>query len=247
MDQPDPVRALPAEGRRYYYNQAAAKKQGVVITYKQEAFAPGSAVLDIERGKLDTMRLRPWQSDTSVSIGSWGYVKDDRYRTARSLLGDLIDVVSKNGNLLLNVGPRADGTIAQEIQDVLLQMGEWLKINGEAIYGTRPWIMYGEGTTNVTTGEKKENVNTAHSTADLRFTSKGDSLYVMGFVRPQDAPVLIKTLYTGNPYIKQEIASVTLLSDGSKLTYRHTPNGLEVLLPAAKDDLPYALKIEVKK
>lgn len=231
----------------YYYNQAAANKQGVVITYKQEAFAPGSAVLDIERGKLDSMRLRPWQSDTSVSIGSWGYVNDDRYRTARSLLADLIDVVSKNGNLLLNVGPRADGTIAQEIQDVLLQMGGWLKTNGEAIYGTRPWVMYGEGPTNVTVGEKKEEVNASYTPADLRFTAKDGALYVMGFVRPQNTPVLIKTLYAGNPYIDRGIASITLLGAATQLTYRQTPKGLEVQLPAAQDDLPYAIRIEVKK
>ena len=157
----------------YYYDQAAARKQGPVLTYKHEAFPANAALLDIERGKLDALRLQPWQSDTSVSIKSWGYVRDDDYRTAGSLLTDLIDVVSKNGNLLLNVGPRSDGTIAAEIQDVLLQMGAWLGVNGEGLYGTRPWVLYGEGPTNAPAG--REEVNRSYTPADLRFTIKGDT------------------------------------------------------------------------
>ena len=88
------------------------------------------------------------QSDTSVSVHSWGYAKNDTYRTPQSLLADLIDIVSKNGNLLLNVGPKPDGTIPDEIVTVLKGMGGWLKVNGEAIYGTRPFKFFGEGQPN---------------------------------------------------------------------------------------------------
>ena len=94
----------------YYYNEAAQRKQGVVLTYKEHYFPENAAVLDVERGKLDALRLLPWQTDTSVSVKSWGYIKDDEYREARSLIGEMVDVVSKNGNFLLNVGPKADGT-----------------------------------------------------------------------------------------------------------------------------------------
>jgi alpha-L-fucosidase len=226
----------------YYYDESATRKQGPVLTYKQEALPPNSAVLDIERGKLDTLRLQPWQSDTSVSIKSWGYVKDDRYRTAGSLLGDLIDVVSKNGNLLLNVGPQSDGTIAPEIREVLLQIGAWLQTNGEAIYSTRPWVLYGEGPTNAAQhGDETSHVYTA---ADLRFTTKGDALYALGLARPSDGRVLIKTLYANTPYLEHPITRVSLLGSTSALQWDQTPTGLVIHLPEAHDDLPYALKIE---
>jgi alpha-L-fucosidase len=227
----------------YYYDESASRKQGPVLTYKQEAFPPDAAMLDIERGKLDALRLQPWQSDTSVSIKSWGYVKDDDYRTASSLLTDLIDVVAKNGNLLLNVGPEADGTIAPEIRDVLLQMGAWLAVNGEAIYGTRPWVLYGEGPTNAPTG--REEINRAYTAADLRFTTKDDSLYTLGLAWPHDGKVLIKTLYAGTPYLPHAVERVTLLGNsGAAVSWKQTASGLEIQLPAAHDDLPYALKID---
>jgi alpha-L-fucosidase len=226
----------------YYYDASTAGKQGPVLTYKQEAFPPNAAVLDIERGKLDALRLQPWQSDTSVSIKSWGYVKDDEYRTAGSLLGDLIDVVSKNGNLLLNVGPQSDGTIAPEIQNVLLQMGSWLRTNGEAIYGTRPWVLYGEGSTNAPTG--REEVKRAYSSADLRFTTKGSTLYALGLAWPRDGQVLVKTLYASTPYLPHRVARVSLLGSDARLKWEQTATGLAVQLPAVHDELPYALKIE---
>ena len=227
----------------YYYDESAAHEQTPVLTYKQEAFPPNTAVLDIERGKLDTLRLQPWQSDTSVSIRSWGYVKDDEYRTAASLLTDLIDVVSKNGNLLLNVGPESDGTIAPEIRDVLLRMGAWLATHGEAIYGTRPWVLYGEGPTNAPTG--REETNRAYTAADLRFTTQGSSLYALGLAWPRDSRVLIKTLYTGTPYLSRPITHVTLLgSINVAVHWEQTARGLVIQLPAEHDDLPYALKIE---
>jgi alpha-L-fucosidase len=229
----------------YYYDESAARKQGPVLTYKQEAFPPAAAVLDIERGKLDVPRLQPWQSDTSVSIKSWGYVKDDEYRTAGSLLADLIDVVSKNGNLLLNVGPQSDGTIAPEIQSVLVRMGTWLQTNGEAIYGTRPWVLYGEGPTNAPTG--REEVNRSYTPADLRFTSKGDVLYALGLAWPQDGQVLIKTLYSGTVYLPGAIERVTLFGSAESVHWEQTAVGLKVQLPSIHDDLPYALKIEARK
>jgi alpha-L-fucosidase len=132
----------------YYYNQAAIRKKQVVLTYKMNDFPENAATLDVERGKLDLIRLLPWQTDTSVSIRSWGYVKNDEYRDAKSLIDELVDVVSKNGNLLLNVGPKADGTIPDEARaKPVSRIGAWLETNGDAIYGSRPWLVYGEGPT----------------------------------------------------------------------------------------------------
>jgi len=228
----------------FYYDQGRKNGQSVAITYKGENFATGSALFDVERGKLDALRLVPWQTDTSVSIHSWGYAQDDEYRTPKSLVDDLIDIVSKNGNLMLNVGPRADGTIPEQAQTVLLGIGAWLKVNGEAIYGTRPWKYFGEGPTTVATGEKKEVASKAWTPADIRFTTKGDTLYALGLERPRDGAVLIKTLYSGSPYLDRPIASVALVGNAGPVQWQQTPTGLRVTLPADPGGtMPYALKI----
>jgi len=227
----------------YYYNKAREDGYEGSIAYKGDNFPADAALFDVERGKLDTLRLLPWQTDTSVSIHSWGYAQDDEYRTPKSLVADLIDVVSKNGNLLLNVGPRADGTIPEEAQQVLLGIGEWLNVNGEAIYGTRPWQYFGEGPSTVVTGEKRENPNKVWSTQDIRFTTKGDTLYALGLERPSDGRVLIKTLYAGTPYLDAPVSNIELLG-GGPVQWRQTDTGLEVTLPADPGGtMPYALRI----
>lgn len=225
-----------------FYNMAEARGQNGVITYKMEAFPQGAAVLNIERGMLDALRLRPWQTETSVSIKSWGYAENDSYRTAQSLLCDLVDIVSKNGNLLLNIGPKADGTIPEEASLVLLQMGDWLKTNGEAMYGSRPWVMYGEGSTRTVEGEKKENPNRTFQPSEIRFTAKGSTLYAIGLAYPSDSAALIKTLYEGTPYLNGRIAAIDLLGSSKPVTWRQTATGLSVQLPE-RVALPYVLRI----
>ncbi len=123
----------------YYYNRAAAQQQPVVLFYKLNDMAEGSATLDLERGGLGDIRPQPWQTDTSLSNGSWGYIEHDTYKSPEAVIHQLADVVSKNGNLLMNVGPRPDGTIPEGAANTLLAVGAWLKVNGDAIYGTRPW------------------------------------------------------------------------------------------------------------
>src|SRR5438270_3327788 len=136
----------------FYYNDAARRNSTAIINYKFTAYPEGAAVLDIERGQLDASRSLLWQTDTSVSIKSWGYIENDTFRSPESLIQQLVDIVSKNGCLLLNIGPKPDGTIPDEAQRLLLNMGSWLDKNGEAIYGTRPWTVFGEGPTKVQGG-----------------------------------------------------------------------------------------------
>ena len=130
----------------YYYNHAAASHKEVVVTYKRNTLPPGTGLLDIERGQEPDLTYYEWITDSTVDVGrGWGYVKGLGFKTVDNLVVNLVDRVSKNGYLLLNVGPKPDGTIPEEVRELLLGMGRWLRINGEAIYGTTPWVMAGEG------------------------------------------------------------------------------------------------------
>jgi alpha-L-fucosidase len=228
----------------YYYNRAARENQGVVLTYKQYDFPENAAVLDIERGKLDALRLLPWQTDTSVSIHSWGYVKDDEYRDAKSLIDELVDVVSKNGNLLLNVGPKADGTIPQEARVILLQMGAWLQVNGEAIYGSRPWVLFGEGPTKVASSAMNTD-RQEFTPEDVRFTTNHGALYAIALGWPASRELRLHTLWNGTPYLSGPVCSVELLGSKSQLTWTQQKDGLHIDLPAIKPDEPaFTFRIE---
>jgi alpha-L-fucosidase len=213
-----------------------------VINYKQEAFPDGAAVLDIERGQLDASRKLFWQTDTSVSIKSWGYIKNDTFRTPESMIQQLVDIVSKNGCLLLNIGPKSDGTIPDEAQQILLSMGRWLKVNGEAIYRTRPWKTYGEGPTHVAGGAFHDTATKAYSSRDIRFTTNGDTLYAIAMAWPEDGKLVIRSIGPSVP-----VKSVHLLGSDAEIKWTRAADGLTLQLPARKTgEFAYAFKIEPK-
>ena len=124
----------------------------MAINYEHRAFADGSAVFDVERGQRDDLRDTFWQTDTSVSRNSWGYIDGHDYKPVTSKPHDLVDIVSKHGAVLLKIGPRADGTIPEAEVSMLRHLGAWLAVNGKAVYGTRPWKVFGEGPTDVVGG-----------------------------------------------------------------------------------------------
>ncbi len=214
-----------------YYNDALAHDYEPVLNYKK-CFPDGTAVFDIERGKLEGIREGAWQTDTSVSYNSWCHIENQRYRTSTSLIHDLIDIVSKNGNLLLNVGPRADGIIPDEQQAILHSMGAWLRMNGEAIYGTRPWRVFGEGPTGTPTGQLQEGNQAAYTERDIRFTQKEGCLYVFVLVRPADGVVHIESLGEGQGLFEGAIESIALLENGGALQWELDESALRVALPA---------------
>jgi alpha-L-fucosidase len=220
----------------YYYDRSAVRHQQPVLTYKQESMPANVATLDIERGKLDTLRLLPWQTDTSVSIHSWGYVEHDEYRTAKSLIHQLLDTVSKNGNLLLNVGPKSDGTIPEEARAVLLEMGAWLRINGEAIYNSRPFTVFGEGPTKApkNSTEKNQDIQ-VYTPQDIRYTTSksGSILYATALGWPDGGSLTLHTLYAGNPYLPGQVCAVNLLGTSQSIAFHQEPDGLHLTLPIA--------------
>lgn len=229
----------------FYYNRGAEwKRGGVAINYKKKSFPDHAAVLDIERGQLDTLRPLFWQTDTSISKKSWGYIEGDEFRSTDSLVDELVDIVSKNGTLLLNIGPRPDGTIPEPAEKILLEMGQWLAVNGDAIYGTRPWKIYGEGPTEVVGGSFKDAEVRPFSSQDIRFTSKGDTLYAIALAWPENGKVIIKSLGTNSPLSKPEIKTVELLGSKTALKWSRDADGLHIQMPAEKPcDYAFALKI----
>ena len=229
----------------YYYNNALDWGKGVVVNTK-EGYPNNIQVGDVERGKLGRMRKYPWQTDTSVGKHSWCYVDGEENKTPDQIIHDLIDIVSKNGNLLLNIGPRADGTITEEQTAVLLAIGEWLKVNGEAIYGTRCWIKSGEGEVKSTAGSFTDNEATIYTAKDMRFTSKGNDLYVI--VLNGDAPEIMVTSLDRNTIADARLLNVELLGSAEKISWQQNPDGLKLIFPKDKpDECAYSFKLSFDK
>jgi alpha-L-fucosidase len=227
----------------FYYNRSLKYGDHIgVINYKDYAMNEHAAVLDLERGQLGEIRSLPWQTDTSISNRSWGYIKDDTFKSADFVVHQLIDIVSKNGNLLMNIGPRSDGTIPEEVQHALLDVGDWLKINGEAIYGTRPWKSFGEGPTKAATGSFHDTDTTNYTAEDFRFTTKRDALYAIGLAWPANREAVIRSL--ARTLGTEPIQDVSLLGSEAKLKFEQRPDGLHVQLPGQPPaKYAYALRV----
>jgi len=228
IEQPamDPYRKSFAAS---YYNKGLEWNKGVVINYKNVSFPDGAAVLDLERGKLAGIREMAWQTDDAIGNNSWGYAAGNTFKDARYVITNLIDIVSKNGNLLLNIGPRPDGTITDEETATLLGTGKWLDVNGEAIYGTRPWKTFGEGPTESASGSFADQKK-PFTAQDIRFTTKGTTLYAIAMGLPA-ANTLIKALGTkaGNG----AIASVEMVGSSEKVAW--TQQGDALLIKPSKN------------
>lgn len=225
----------------YYYNKAMEWNKGVVINYKYAVSYPDkAAVLDLERGKLDGIRQLAWQTDDAIGNESWGYTVNNTFKSPQYVITNLIDIVSKNGNLLLNIGPKPDGTITDAETDVLLKTGAWLNINGEAIYGTRPWKLYGEGPTKSASGAFADQ-KIPFTAQDVRFTTKGATLYAT-FLGLPAAPSSIKAL--GKKSNNGEIASISMVGSEEKVSWIQKDNEL-VIKPATKYPGNYAVAYRI--
>ncbi|MHC4212970.1 MAG: alpha-L-fucosidase [Planctomycetota bacterium] len=197
-------------------------------------------VLDLERGLLSGIRELPWQNDTS--IGDWFWTDPPRYRSVDSVIDMLVDIVSKNGNLLMNVPPKADGTLDDEAINMLREMGRWMDINSEAIYGSRPWVRFGEGPTITIDGNFNDSKVT-FTGDDIRFTIRGDVLYAFVMDWPADRVVSIKSLAVDNKDAGT-VKSVSLLGHDGKIKWRQSGGGLEIELPEEKPcDYAFAFKM----
>ena len=230
----------------YYYNNALDWGKQVVANTKG-GYPNNIQVRDVERGRLENAMVFPWQTCTPIGKKSWAYLIDEEYKTPKQIIHDLIDIVSKNGNLLLNVGPRADGTIPEEQQSILFDIGKWLKVNGEAIYETRCWKKFGEGDAEIPRGSWSDNTAVGYSIRDIRFTTKGNDFYVIVLDWDDSTGVLVKSL-DKNAIADAKIQNVQLLGSNEKIEWELTDAGLKLFFPKTQPcDFAYTFKISFDK
>jgi alpha-L-fucosidase len=188
---------------------------------KHGEFQDGTCVLDMERGVVADIRPDAWQTDTC--IGDWYYKRDMKYKTTDVVVRMLVDIVSKNGNLLLNFPLRPDGTLDQEEERVLEGITNWIAVNGESLYGTRPWKMFGEGPTLSAGGQFSERKAAVYTPEDFRFTTKGNILYATCMAEP-GASVTVKSL------AGRDVKSVRMVGGGA-VKFHNDTAGLKIEVP----------------
>jgi len=231
-----------------FYNSGRKDGRDVILTYKNEDMAKGTGTFNMERSRMQDIHPDPWQTDTSIASNSWGYVEGLKYYSTQRLLQDLVDIVSKNGCVLLNIAPRADGSIPQEQVDRLLAMGKWLEVNGEAVYATRPWKIFGEGPAIIPEGHLADLKFKGFCAEDVRFTQSkdGKTLYVHCLDKPESGSISIKSLGSAAGHLTADPKSVTMPGSRAKMQWRRNPDSLTLIFPG---ELPsehvYVFKLEL--
>jgi len=234
----------------YYLNEAEKRNKEVVIVRKQDDLPLEVSVDDLEKSRKNRLEEKSWMTDETLSTGSWCYTENLKIKPAIDVLHVLIDIVSKNGVLLLNISPKADGTIPTDQKEVLLKMGDWLDKYGEAIYETRPWYTYGEGPTKEPEGHfknRKEFLQIKYSSKDIRYTTKENTIFATSLGWPgARAELLLKSFSIDDWKNPREIRQVTLLGCEEKIEYQLTDDGLIIFTPEKPvDDMAAVFKIEL--
>ena len=222
----------------HYYNDNLAQHGGKLeAVYNCKQTSEGRWVQDLERGVMDGIDPHPWQTDTCV--GQWYYRTGIKYKSSATVIQMLADIVSKNGNLLLNFPPRPDGTLDEDELQILKDLAAWMPVNGEAIFGTRPWKVFGEGSAKVQTSGNFNEGKLSYSASDIRFTQSkdGKTLYAIVLGVPTEA-VRIKSL------AGEKIAAVTLLGSDAKLDWKSESDAL-VIQPVAQWPAKFAVAFKL--
>ena len=217
----------------YYYNHAQKCDREVVVIRKQDDLPLDFSVNDHEKSRESKSSERIWMTDDTISTGSWCYTENLKIKPTGDVVHALVDTVSKNGVVLLNVSPKADGTIPQDQRKVLLELGEWMQVNGEGIYSTRPWKTYGEGPTKEPEGgfsEYHKFQKLKYSAKDIRFTQSkdGKDLYAFMLGWPDEKELILKSVVVKNASARSK---VTLLGYDKKLKFKVDDGHLKIILP----------------
>jgi alpha-L-fucosidase len=220
----------------HFYNQDIEKKGGnleAVYTCKVHP-SGGRWVQDIERGVMDSISPFPWQTDTS--IGDWYYRTGQKYKTGTEVIQMLVDIVSKNGNLLLNVVQTPEGDLEPDVLAILDEIAGWIPVNGEGIYGTRPWKVYGENPAGVKVVERERfNEDYNYNDRNIRFTTKGETLYAFCLDAPR-SDISIYSLGSNSELNNKTVASVKMLGSNEKLVWKQTEDALVISTPVNLPD-----------
>ena len=229
----------------YYLNEAAKWDKEVVIVRKQDDLPLSFSVDDLEKSRKNRLEESVWMTDETISKGSWCYTENLEIKPAEDVLHVLIDIVSKNGVLLLNISPKADGTIPEDQRKVLLKMGAWLDNYGEAIYETRPWFTHGEGPTIEPEGHFEnhaEFLKIKYSWKDIRYTTKGNSIYAIFLGVPRGEEILLKSFSE----FDKEIKKITVLNSGYQPEFIRNEKGLLIKgLKNLNEEMAVVLKMEL--
>jgi alpha-L-fucosidase len=231
----------------HYYNENMRWHDGrleAVMNLKKTkvsgAYREGMCVQDLERSKLEGIKPEPWQTDTS--IGPWFCRRDGKYESPNSIINMLVDIVSKNGNLLLNIPLAADGALDAESEGLLSEIGKWMTVNGEAIFKTRPWTTFGEGPTAVIQ-EYSEEIKESFTAKDFRFTTRDSALYAICMEWPANATnINIESL--SEKHMAGSISRVRMLGYDGPVIWERNSLGLNISLPNDKP-LPYAFAFKI--
>lgn len=241
----------------YYYNSAEEWDKEVEIIYKDHHLPPGIGLTDYERGRADKLTYYKWMTDTTMGTKSWGYIDEEEFKPVGTIIRNFVDRIAKNGYLMLNFGPKANGDIPDEVRSRLKEIGKWIEINKEAIYNTTSWVIAEEGPTKLSnSGMFTEKNEVEYTPSDLRFVTRDNALYVFALGWPQDQ-LLIKSLI--KPPItntkaktreefqfidETDIKSVHLLGYENELQWNLTKKGLKIEIPSNKPcDHVYAFRI----
>ena len=233
----------------YYYNCGVQWGEDVMICYKHDAMMFGSGIVEVERGGFAEAKPYPWQTDTAVARNSWCYTDSLDYKSSNEIICTLVDVVSKNGHLLLNVGPKADGTIPEGDVTILRDLAAWMKVNGEAITGAKVWRKSQEGTTVVAEGQFADQTEVAYTPQDYRFTANHGNVYAICLKCPSDGMFVVKSLAESTnqnvPEFHGIIRNVEILGYQGKVNWNVNEAGLWVMAQGIKSDFPVVLRIAV--
>lgn len=233
----------------YYYNRGVEWGTPTAICYKHDAMMFGSGIVEVERGGFADAKPYPWQTDTAVAHNSWCYTDTLDYKTTKEIVWKLIDVVSKNGNLLLNIGPKADGTIPEGDLKIMKELGAWMDVNHEAIYNSKTWRKAKEGPTKDSEGQFMDSQAQGYTSEDFRFTVANGALYAFALEYPEDGQVVIKSLAHSKdqnvPEFHGLIKNVSVLGFDETPEYHVSDEGLHIKTKNVKSTLPVVFKIEI--
>lgn len=231
----------------YYYNRGIEWSKEVCVFYKWGALFDGCGIFDVERGQIDGISRKLWQNDTAIAKNSWGFTEGNKFKTPGEIIRNMIEVFSKNGCYMLNVGPMSDGRICEEEKNVLLEIGKWLTVNGEAVYGSYPFEVC------CFEGKKKKNgsfkENKKFSSKDFCFTSGAGKIYAFPMGKSLSGTVKIKSLKNANEGgIRYKIKRIYFLGEeNSSLSFSQDSKCLTVNVGGKTDnEIPKCICIEVE-